>query len=46
MWEREIKVNGGWGKCDMSDILEELCKCHNLPLPSTTIKKGKIILAK
>jgi hypothetical protein len=41
-WEEgRIKENDGGGefKYDTVDIFKNFCKCHNVPLPSTTIKK-------
>jgi hypothetical protein len=43
MGQRGIKENDGRSelKYDIFDILHNICKCHNVAPPSTTIKKIK-----
>jgi hypothetical protein len=45
IWEREIKENGGGVNSSMIYLIhcKNLCKCHNVPPPSTIIKEKKRI---
>jgi hypothetical protein len=45
MGDEGIKENGGGVgfSYDIFDILQDLCKCHHVPSPSTTMKKNSVL---